>query len=105
MSDSELSLPEDLADALRSWSLSRPPGGFASRPDLRKHVKQGLAVARRLARHLGPHEWQRLFREGRELAKRVAHELGPARRVTYKGLAHGGLAFLTSVTWQGDREL
>ncbi|MFI2186308.1 hypothetical protein [Streptomyces sioyaensis] len=209
LDDSELSLPEDLADALRSWSLSRPPGGFVSRPDLRKHVKQGLAVAQRLARHLGPSwtvrvrywderhrtakwvcwgcdrlhwernshgtpphpvdltvegefkfgplrsdgfgdffpdnpaaaldlsdglvanlyawaksidatlnldlrdreegkyddEWQRLFREGMELAKRVAHELGPARRVTYKGLAHGGPASMTSVTWQGDREL
>ncbi|WP_406164945.1 hypothetical protein [Streptomyces sp. NBC_00996] len=50
-------------------------------------------------------EWQRLFREGMEPARQVAHELGPARTVTYKGLAHGGLAALTSVTWQGDREL
>jgi len=50
-------------------------------------------------------EWQRLFREGRDLARQVAHELGPVRTVTYKGLAHGGLAMLTSVTWRGDREL
>ncbi|MFI9075736.1 hypothetical protein ACIGW8_04375 [Streptomyces sioyaensis] len=49
-------------------------------------------------------EWQRLFREGREPAKRVAHELGPARRATYKGLAHGGPAALTSVAWHGERE-
>ncbi|QOV35460.1 hypothetical protein IM697_36235 [Streptomyces ferrugineus] len=202
-----LGLPEELVDALRSWSLSRPPEGFVSRPDLRGHANQGLATAQRLARYLGPSwvvrywderhrsakwvcwgcdrlhwerdshgtpphpvhltvegeykfgplrsegfgdffpddpaaaldlsdglvsslyawaegvdttldldlrdredgkydaDWERLFREGMELARRVAHELGPARTVTYKGLAHGGLAALTSVTWQGDRQL
>ncbi|MFE7127678.1 hypothetical protein [Streptomyces sp. NPDC057617] len=207
LDDSGLNLPADLADALRAWSLAHPPEGFDSRPDLRKHVKQGLATAQRLARHLGPSwtvhywdeghgtakwlcwgcdrfhreraahgtpphplditvegeygfgplrsegfgdflpddpaaslslsadlvaalytwaeginttlnldlrdredgkydaEWQRLFREGAELAEQTAHELGPARTVTYKGLAHGGLGALTSVTWQGDKEL
>ncbi|SCF97613.1 hypothetical protein [Streptomyces sp. Ncost-T10-10d] len=207
LDDSRLDLPADLADVLRSWSLTRPPGGFVSRPDLRKHARQGLAAAQRLAGHLGPScavryrderhgpakwvcwgcdrlhwerdshgtpphpvditvegeykfgplrsdgfgdffpddpaaalvlsddlvaalymwaesidttlnlhlrdredgkydaEWQRLFREGLDLAEQIAHELGPARTVTYKGLAHGGLAALTSVTWQGDREL
>jgi hypothetical protein len=40
-----------------------------------------------------------------DLAKRVAHELGPARTVTYKGLANGGLAALTSITWQGNQQL
>lgn len=207
LDDYRLVLPAELADALRSWSLSRPPGGFTSRPELRKHVKQGLAAARRLARQLGPSwpvrywderhrtakwvcwscdrlhwerdshgtpaypvdltvegefkfaplrsdgfgdffpddpaagldlseelvadlyawaksidttlnlyvrdreegkyedEWQRQFREGMELARRVAHELGPARKVTYKGLANGGLAAMTSVTWQGDQEI
>jgi len=207
LDDDRLVLPADLTEALRSWSLSRPPGGFASRPDLRKHVKQGLATAQRLAGHLGPawsvrywderhrtakwvcwgcdrlhwerdshgtpphpvdltvegefkygplrsegfgdffpddpaaaltlsddlvadlyawaksidttvnldlrdreegkydDEWERLFREGMELARRVAHEVGPDRKVTYNGLANGGLAGLTSVTWQGDRQL
>ena len=207
LDDNHLALPADLADALRSWSLSRPQGGFTSRPDLRKHVKRGLAVAQRLAGHLGPSwavrywderhrtakwvcwgcdrlhwerdshgtrphpvditiegefkfgplrsegfgdffpddpaaaldlsdglvadlytwarsidttlnlevrdreegkydgEWDRLFHEGMELAKRVAHELGPSRKVTYKGLANGGLAAMTSVAWQGDRQL
>ncbi|MFF3763225.1 hypothetical protein ACFYYR_03940 [Streptomyces sp. NPDC001922] len=207
LDDDRLSLPADLAEALRSWSLSRPPGGFTSRPDLRRHVKQGLTIAQRLAARLGPswtvrywdehqrtakwlcwgcdrlhwerdrhdapphpvdltiegeyqygplradgfgdffpddpaaaltlsdglvsglyawakgidglvnrlvqdrdegthdEEWQRLFREGRELARRVAHEIGPDRQVTYKGMAHGGLSVLTSVTWQGEREV
>ncbi|QNE76843.1 hypothetical protein F0344_21475 [Streptomyces finlayi] len=50
-------------------------------------------------------EWPRLFREGAQLAERTAHELGPLRTVTYKGLAHGGLAVLTSVAWRGDRKL
>ncbi|WP_405831426.1 hypothetical protein [Streptomyces sp. NBC_01176] len=207
LDDDRLALPAELADALRSWSLSRPPEGFPSRPELRKHVKQGLVATRRLARQLGPlwpvrywderhrtakwvcwtcdrlhwererhgtpvypvdltvegefkfaplradgfgdffpddpaagldlseqlvvdlyawaksidltlnldlrdreegkyaDEWQRRFREGTELARRVAHEAGPARKVTYKGLAHGGPAAMTSVTWQGDRQL
>jgi len=207
LDEPELGLPEDLAEALRSWSLSRPPEGSASAPDLGEHVEHGLGVARRLARRLGPSavvrywdelhrtskwvcwgcdrqhgegdshgapphpvhidvdgeykygplrsegfgdflpddpaaalhlsdglvsalyawaagidttldllirdrdeatcdgEWQRLFREGGDLARQVAHELGPTRTVTYKGLAHGGLAVLTSVTWRGDRRV
>ncbi|MGW3010934.1 hypothetical protein ACWC9R_19185 [Streptomyces sp. NPDC001219] len=48
--------------------------------------------------------WQRLFHEGRALAGRLAHELGPARTVTYKGLANGGLDAITCVVWQGGRE-
>ncbi|MEU6195072.1 hypothetical protein [Streptomyces sp. NPDC047061] len=205
LDDDRLALPADLADELRSWSLSRPPGGFASRPALRKHAARGLETARRLAGRLGPawsvryrderhrtatwlcwgcdrlhgepdehgtpphpldltveaeyrygplradgfgdffpddpaaglalsddlvaglytwaravdttldlylrdrdeaayeDDWQRLFHEGAELARRVAHESGPARRVTYRGVAHGGLSTLTSITWQGDR--
>ncbi|MGW0867725.1 hypothetical protein [Streptomyces sp. NPDC002611] len=48
--------------------------------------------------------WQRLFQEGRELSQRLARELGPARTVTYRGIANGGLASLTSVTWQGAQQ-
>ncbi|MGW7408262.1 hypothetical protein ACWGI9_31995 [Streptomyces sp. NPDC054833] len=205
--DDRLALPAELVDVLRSWSSARPPAGFPSRPDLRKHAKQGLETAQRLAGWLGPSwsvrywderhrtakwvcwgcdrlhwerdghgtpphpvdltiegefkygplrsegfgdffpddpaaglalsddlvadlytwaesidstlnldlrdreegkydgQWQRLFREGTELARRIAHELGPARTVTYKGLAHGGPAALTSISWQGDRQL
>ncbi|MFD5430064.1 hypothetical protein [Streptomyces sp. NPDC127084] len=206
LNDYRLSLPADLAAALRSWSLSRPPESFASRRDLRKHAEQGLATAQVLAAHLGPSwavrywdehqktdkwvcwgcdrlhwqrdrretpphqvhltlegefqygplrsdgfgdffpddpaaglhlsdrlvtdlyawaksidstlnrdvhdrvdgayddDWQRLFLEGTKLAERLAHEVGPTRTVTYKGLAHGGLGMLTSITWQGDRQ-
>ncbi|MFI9752595.1 hypothetical protein [Streptomyces collinus] len=53
----------------------------------------------------GEDEWQRLFGEGRELSERLAREIGPARRVTYRGIASGGLAAMTSITWQGDRQL
>ncbi|MGW2720552.1 hypothetical protein [Streptomyces sp. NPDC001492] len=42
-------------------------------------------------------EWERLFRAGSALAQRLADELGPSRTVTYKGLANGGLAAITSV--------
>ncbi|WP_274912550.1 hypothetical protein [Streptomyces sp. WZ-12] len=207
LNDDRLLLPADLADALRSWSLSRPPEGRASRPDLCKHAGQGLALTQRLAKHLGPSwavrywdehhrttkwtcwecdrlhwardshdtppppvhltvegeygygplrsegfgdflpddpsagltlsddlvaalytwaktidttlnldlrdredgkydaEWERLFHEGAELARRVAHEVGPARTVTYRGLANGGLAAITRITWRGDQQL
>ncbi|MGY4982875.1 hypothetical protein ACWCYL_38005 [Streptomyces sp. 900105755] len=207
LDDDRLALPADLADELRSWWLSRPPEGFGSRPDLRKHVKRGLEIAHRLAERLGPAwsvrywderhrtakwlcwgcdrlhwerdehgtpphpldltvegefkygplradgfgdffpddpaaalelsdglvsdlyawakgiddtlnldvrdredgkydaEWERLFRDGSVLAQRVAHELGPSRTVTYKGVANGGLAAITSVSWRGDRQL
>ncbi|MFE0508893.1 hypothetical protein [Streptomyces sp. NPDC058964] len=54
LDDPELGLPEDLAHALRTWSLSRPPDGFDSRSALCEHAEQGLAAARRLAAHLGP---------------------------------------------------
>lgn len=205
--DDRLNLPADLADALRSWAASRPPEGFTSRPELRKHVKQGLVLTRRLAVQLGPlwpvrywderhrtakwvcwkcdrlhwerhghgipaysvdlsvegefqygplrsegfgdflpddpaagldlsdelvaglyawaksidttlnlelrdredgkydSDWDRLFREGKELARQLAHEVGPDRTVTYKGLVHGALGMLTAIRWQGDRQL
>ncbi|MFD6492070.1 hypothetical protein ACFV99_14385 [Streptomyces sp. NPDC059944] len=54
LADDRLALPAALAEALRSWSLSRPPEGFTSRPDLRKHAKRGLETAQRLAGQLGP---------------------------------------------------
>ncbi|MGW2599926.1 hypothetical protein [Streptomyces klenkii] len=50
----DLGLPGDLLRGLVSWSTSRPPVGFASRPPLRKHAKKGLELAQALAKHLGP---------------------------------------------------
>ncbi|MFE2065689.1 hypothetical protein ACFXDH_25405 [Streptomyces sp. NPDC059467] len=50
-------------------------------------------------------ECERLFRAGSALAQRLAHELGPSRTATYKGLANGGLAAITSVGRRGDRQL
>ncbi|MFE3634373.1 hypothetical protein [Streptomyces sp. NPDC059168] len=205
--DPATALPTDLARELTEWARSIPEGGFASRPALRRHVKRGVEIARRVARFLGPgwvvrywdeqhqaekfvcwgcdryhwtaeahgvpphplditvegeagmdplraegfgyfapddpaaglylpdglvtdfrawvrrieetlekdlpHQeedrfadaWQGLFREGRHLSERLARELGPARTVTYKGLANGGLAALTTETWRGDRQV
>ncbi|WBO63816.1 hypothetical protein [Streptomyces camelliae] len=205
--DPAVGLPPDLARELTEWAQSFPDRGSVSRPALRKHVKRGLEIARRVARFLGPRwvvrywdeqhqdekfvcwgcdrfhwtadahtnpphplditvegeagmdplraegfgyfapddpaaglhlpddlvtafkawgrqidetleldlpyqeedryadEWQRLFIEGRDLSERLARELGPARTVTYKGLANGGLATLTSETWQGDQQV
>ncbi|MEU3931702.1 hypothetical protein AB0E85_06585 [Streptomyces sp. NPDC029044] len=49
--------------------------------------------------------WRLLFLEGEELSRRLARELGPARTVTYRGIANGGLASLTKVTWRGDQQV
>jgi hypothetical protein len=200
ISDHGLGLPDDVARRLAEWNRTRPADGFETRPALRKHVRQGLEIARLVAKHLGPgwvvhfwderhqdekfvcwgcdrlhwtvdahdtpphplditvegeyglyplhaegfggfapddpaaalhlsddlvaalyqwkeaiettlmndggeDEWQRLFGEGRELSERLAREIGPARRVTYRGIANGGLAAMTSITRQGDRQL
>ncbi|MEU0951670.1 hypothetical protein ABZ353_04775 [Streptomyces niveus] len=69
LDDYRLDLPPELADALRSWSLTHPPGGFASRPDLREYVTRGLDAVQRLAEHLGPSWTVRYFDEGRGSAK------------------------------------
>ncbi|MFF4039593.1 hypothetical protein [Streptomyces sp. NPDC001816] len=71
----QLGLPDDLADVLRTWRLSRPPEGFGSRPALRRHVTQGRAVARRLAGHLGP-SWAVRYRDERH---RTANVQDPPR--------------------------
>ncbi|NUQ99274.1 MAG: hypothetical protein HOY79_22895 [Streptomyces sp.] len=48
-------------------------------------------------------EWDRLFRDSSALAQQLADELGPSRTVTYKGLAHGGPAAITSVIVRPSR--
>lgn len=198
--DHALGLPDDVARRLTEWNRTRPVDGFEARPALRKHVRQGLEIARLVAKCLGPRwvvrfwderhqdekfvcwgcdqlhwtvdahgapphplditvegehglyplhaegfgsfapddpaaglhlsddlltafyqwkgaiettlmddggddEWQRLLEEGEELSKRLAPVIGPARTVTYRGIANGGLAALTSVTWRGDQQL
>lgn len=67
--DPDVDLPEDLARGLVSWSTARPPGGFASRPPLRKHVKQGLTLAQAVAKHLGPAWVVRYWDEQHHAAK------------------------------------
>ncbi|ARF53503.1 hypothetical protein [Streptomyces gilvosporeus] len=52
--DPDVDLADDVARGLVSWSTARPPGGFASRPQLRQHVEQGLTLAQAVAKHLGP---------------------------------------------------
>ncbi|MDQ0601333.1 hypothetical protein QF037_005678 [Streptomyces canus] len=63
-------LPADLTDRLRAWILARPPGGFTDRPALRRHVKQGLEVARALAKQLGP-AWVVRYRDERHRADKT----------------------------------
>ncbi|MET8977653.1 hypothetical protein ABZX85_18750 [Streptomyces sp. NPDC004539] len=86
-----LYLPDDLVAGLYAWAGSVDA---TVNLDLRDRVEGKYASV-----------WDRLFREGAELARRVAREVGPGRIVTYKGTVNGGLAGLTSVAWQGDRQL
>ncbi|WP_037675457.1 hypothetical protein, partial [Streptomyces griseus] len=71
-------LPDTLADRLGSWSLARPKGGFTSRPALRKHVAEGLDVARALAKHLGPDWTVRYWDERHRTEKYVCWGCGRA---------------------------
>ncbi|WP_225099542.1 hypothetical protein [Streptomyces sp. CoH27] len=86
-----LHLPDDLVTAFKAWVRQ-----------IDKTLELDLPYQEE-DRH--DDEWQRLFREGRDLSEQLARELGPARTVTYKGLANGGPATLTSETWQGDRQV
>ncbi|MFI9752596.1 hypothetical protein [Streptomyces collinus] len=54
ISDHGLGLPDDVARRLAEWNRTRPADGFETRPALRKHVRQGLEIARLVAKHLGP---------------------------------------------------
>ncbi|MFG2807134.1 hypothetical protein [Streptomyces massasporeus] len=79
-----LRIPDDLVAAFRRWAKEIETTLMADGDD---------------------DQWRRLFLEGGELSRRLARELGPARTVTYRGIANGGLASLTKVTWRGDQQV
>ncbi|NEA64239.1 hypothetical protein [Streptomyces sp. SID12488] len=99
LDDDRPALPPELAEALRSWSLSRPPEGFASRPALRKHVKQGLTVSRRLARHLGPLWPVRYWDERLGTAKWVCWSCD---RLHWERDSHGVPMYPVDLTVEGE---
>ncbi|MET4922391.1 hypothetical protein P3L51_08515 [Streptomyces sp. PSRA5] len=99
LDDSRLDLPADLTDALRSWSLTHPAGGFASRPDLRKYVKRGLAAAQRLARHLGPSWTVRYWDEGHGSVKWLCWGCD---RLHWERDPHGAAPHPLDITVEGE---
>ncbi|MFB7334704.1 hypothetical protein FNH09_03645 [Streptomyces adustus] len=99
LDDDRLDLPADLADALRSWSSSRPPEGFTSRPDLRRHVKQGLVLARTLARRLGPSWPVRFWDERHRTAKWVCWSCD---RLHWERDSHGAPPYPVDLTVEGE---
>ncbi|MEU6549624.1 hypothetical protein ABZ915_04920 [Streptomyces sp. NPDC046915] len=81
-----LGLPEDTVRALDAWSRARPRDGFTDRPALRAHVGQGMELARRVARNLGPEWVVRYWDEQRRTAKSVCWG---CRRLHWTVDAHG----------------
>ncbi|MFJ7176926.1 hypothetical protein ACIQXA_11080 [Streptomyces massasporeus] len=67
--DDALALPGEVARKLTEWNANRPAGGFEIRPALRKHVRQGWAIARLMAQHLGPGRAVRFWDERHRGAK------------------------------------
>ncbi|MEU6354180.1 hypothetical protein ABZ896_33450 [Streptomyces sp. NPDC047072] len=57
-------LPDAVRQQLADWFQDRPADGFPSRPRLRKHIAQGLEIARAVAKALGP-EWAVRYRDER----------------------------------------
>ncbi len=86
LEDPAPALPADLADRLARWSVARPPGGFASRPELRRHAAAGLEAARSLAVHLGPAWSVRYWDERHRTAKFVCWG---CRRLHWSLYPHG----------------
>jgi len=86
LDDPSLKLPAALADRLRAWKDSRPPGGFTNRPALRKHVRQGREAAQSLAKHLGPAWVVRYWDEQHGSAKYVCWGCD---RLDWSADAHG----------------
>ncbi|MFD9006464.1 hypothetical protein ACFV0T_36905 [Streptomyces sp. NPDC059582] len=99
LDDERLGLPTHLADALRSWSRSRPSAGFTSRPELRKHVEQGLVLARRLAEQLGPLRPVRYWDERHRTAKWVCWTCD---RLHWERCGHGTPAYPVDLTVEGE---
>jgi hypothetical protein len=99
LDDPRLGLSQELAGKLSVWSASRPPNGFASRPDLRKHVKQGLAAARRLARDLGPSWAVRYWDEQHRTAKWVCWGCD---RLSWERDSHGTPPHPVHITVEGE---
>ncbi|GAA0631816.1 hypothetical protein GCM10009535_04260 [Streptomyces thermocarboxydovorans] len=94
------------AEGLGSFAPDDPAAGLRLTEDLvSAFYEWKQAIETTLVEDGDDERWRELFRRGKELSERLAHELGPARTVTYRGIANGGLAALTSVTWQGDRQL
>ena len=101
LDDPDLNLPEGLAERLRSWNGSRPAAGFTDRPALRRHVKQGLAAAQDLARHLGPAWVVRYWDEQHDTAKFVCWGCG---RLHWTADAHGTPPHPTHIVVEGEYE-
>ncbi|WP_372409670.1 hypothetical protein [Streptomyces luteireticuli] len=97
--DPALGVPEDLVRSLASWAMSRPAAGFASRPELRKHVKEGREKAQLLAAHLGPAWVVRYWDEQHESAKFVCWG---CRRLHWTLGAHGDPPHPLHVIVQGE---
>lgn len=99
LDDPALGLPGQLAEQLASWSRAFAPGGFASRPELRKHTKRGVELAQSLASHLGPAWVVRYWDASHDTAKFVCWGCG---RLHWMLDPHGSPPHPLHITVQGE---
>ncbi|MEU6182582.1 hypothetical protein [Streptomyces coeruleorubidus] len=97
--DHELRLPDDVARKLSEWNRTRPADGFEARPALRKHVRQGLEIARLVAKHLGPHWVVRFWDERHQDEKFVCWGCD---RLHWTVDAHGAPPHPLDITVEGE---
>ncbi|MFH8789137.1 hypothetical protein, partial [Streptomyces roseoverticillatus] len=95
----DLGLPKMLAHGLAVWTAARPPEGFASRTELRKHAKKGLQLAQTLAKHLGPTWVVRYWDEQHGTAKFVCWG---CQRLHWNLDAHSSASHSVHITVEGE---
>ncbi|MHC5903633.1 hypothetical protein ACVNF4_06920 [Streptomyces sp. S6] len=81
-------VPRELSDVFRAWARGIDVA-------LDQWTRDRLDFAYEV-------ECERLFKEGRGLAERLAKYVGAGRRVTYLGLANGGLSSMSWDSWVGE---
>ncbi|MEU4347896.1 hypothetical protein [Streptomyces sp. NPDC023838] len=99
LGDPVLGLPEQLAHELASWAQARPTAGFDSHSQLRGQTRQGVEIAQRLAKHLGPGWVLRYWDESHQTAKFVCWGCS---RLHWALEEHGNTLHPLHITVQGE---
>lgn len=101
--DPELGLPSKLAEQLTSWSRhapdQTPERQRGATPEVRRHAKEGLALARQVARRLGPRWVVSCWDESHRTAKFVCWGCD---RLHWSADEHGDPPHPVQITVEGE---